>query len=249
MAKAFDVDTGGTLTTSLRAWYNLESDGTDEYTNGYNMTVVGSPTFGTGKIGNAVSCTAGKYLDIASNWGIDGGACSLSFFVRITTAPGSNVFYPLVTQWSDEGGGGTNVNYSVYYKDVAGVKKVVFDRTKNSVAAQELIINTTLTTNTWYHLVMTYDTTNIEGYIDAASQGTLAASGNGTGSNVSHCVIGTEYNNIGGQEAEADIDLVGVWSKALSSTEVSDLRNGGNGNAYREQPLASGNAFFMGANF
>lgn len=230
MAKAFDVDTGGTLTTNLRAWYNLESDGTDEYTNGYNLTVTGSPSFATGKIGNAVSVVANKYLSLADTWGIDGGNMSFSAFVKITTAPGLNVFYPLVGQFNTT----SDVAYNIYYRDSGGTKQVRFVRTKDSVADQEVTVNITLTTNTWYHLVMTYNGTQIEGFINTASQGTQAASGSGTGGNPSRVVIGTEYNNVGGNEAEADIDLVGVWSKALSSTEITDLYNSGNGNAYRE---------------
>lgn len=231
-APGFDVDTAGTLTTGLRAWYNLESDGTDAFTNGYNMTVTGSPTFGTGKINNAATITANKYISINDTWGIDGGNISVSFFVKINTAPGTNVFYPLITQFNTN----TDVAYQVIYRDVSGTKQVRFIRTKDSTADQSVDVNTTLTVGTWYHLVLTYNGTNIEGFINNTSQGTIAASGNGTGGNPSKSTIGTEYNNVGGQEAEADFDLVGVWSKQLSSTEISNLYNSGNGNAYREQP-------------
>jgi len=80
-------------------------------------------------------------------------------------------------------------------------------------------------TNSWQHHVLTYDSSNntAEYYIDASSQGSVS-SGNAT-LNRDRTVIGNRSD--GNYPFAGDIDDVRVYSKALSSTEVSNLYNTG----------------------
>src|SRR5688572_21066754 len=63
-------------TTNLIGEWKLESNGTDTK-NGYNATLLGSPGFVTGKIGNAVNFnngtagTGGKYANLPNNTTLD----------------------------------------------------------------------------------------------------------------------------------------------------------------------------------
>lgn len=88
----------------------------------------------------------------------------------------------------------------------------------------------TMSTNTWYLLTGTYDGTNVKLYINDSLIGTTPMTGN-IYSGSSHLNIG----NIGDYNVDfwsGNIDEVGIWSRALSLTEISQLYNGGNGLSY-----------------
>ena len=77
---------------------------------------------------------------------------------------------------------------------------------------------------------MTYDGTNVTGYVDGTQVSQHAQSGNGVncapdgGSAIGSAVSGGPINGFDGT-----IDETGVWSHALSSAEVSQLYSGGTG--------------------
>ena len=90
---------------------------------------------------------------------------------------------------------------------------------------------TTLSTGTWYMLSFTYS--NTAGgvvYVNGASDGTFAA-GNPLNTNGNQFFIGYQqtYSN---RYFNGAIDEVGVWSRALSSTEIAALYNSGSGLQY-----------------
>ena len=96
----------------------------------------------------------------------------------------------------------------------------------------------TFTTGTWHHIVMTYDGTNVTGYVDGSQVSQAAELGNGTncspdswsafGGGVSN---GSPVNGFDGT-----MDETAVWSRALTSTETSQLYSSGIGQQY---PFAS----------
>lgn len=100
MAKVFQVDTGGTLTTNLIDYYKLE-DGTD-YWGGYNLTNVGGVTFEAGKVNNAAQYGTAQDRDLRTlqTLGINGGSISISVWVNITTAPDNNLSQSIVEQFN-----------------------------------------------------------------------------------------------------------------------------------------------------
>lgn len=89
---------------------------------------------------------------------------------------------------------------------------------------------TTINDATWHHLVATFDGTNLIYYQDGSSITTTAAA---TSIRVStnEVDIGGR-NGLTGESAKAIIDEVGVWSRALSATEVTSLYNAGAGLQY-----------------
>jgi len=81
-------------------------------------------------------------------------------------------------------------------------------------------------TGSWQYHALTYDqsASTAEYYIDASSQGTVS-SGNAS-LNRANTVVGIRSD--GKYAFPGDIDDVRIYSKALSSTEVSNLYNTGN---------------------
>ena len=227
MAKTFQVDTGGTLTTNLVSYYKLED--VNDFWASYNLTNNNSVAFNTGKVNNAADFGASntnKSLTIADNLGIDGGNCSLSAWVNVTTAPTSGNYMVLVSQYSDTS---SKVAYQIAYFNDAGTLKLLFGRERVAVAADRIYYTTTLTTGNWYHLAITYDGTNLRAYYNGSLvESPIAASGNGAGTRSSLLSVGVAYTAVNDFYSGL-VDEFGVWSKALSATEITDLYNSGNG--------------------
>lgn len=236
-AKAFDKDTGGTLTTGLQAWYNLEADGTDEFSTN-NMTGTGGPTFTTGKIGNAVSVVRAstQYESIASSLGYSGSSYSISGWIYVTSTPASGQLYTL----ADVSETTNNTDLWIGYYNNAGTPSIFAARTRHGTADDGPITAQTLTLNTWYHWAVTYDGANVRSYLNGSLLGgPTAASGTGGVGTATVAYIGTGGAGNTAHLFDGRLDLVGYWNKALSTTEISDLYNGGAGNAYRTQATAA----------
>jgi len=90
---------------------------------------------------------------------------------------------------------------------------------------------TPLSLNTWYHFVLTYDGTTISLYKD----GSLIDSGSLTitiDNPFNNLMIGSDYFNNASTTYDGYLDEIGIWSRCLTSIEVSQLYNSGNGLAY-----------------
>src|SRR3990167_878346 len=195
---------------------------------GSNLTNNNSVTFVAGQFNNAGHFlkASTQSLELVSDLGITNGNMTYIAWVKITTAPGTGVNFGIV----DKTDGGVFVRYQLGYRDSGGVKQVMFRRDRAGMADGGYNENQTLTVDTWYQLAMTYDGTNVQGYLNGATLGTAtAASGNGSASAADGYVIGARVADGGGVNtdwcANADIDDVAVFSRALSSTEISDFYN------------------------
>ena len=87
---------------------------------------------------------------------------------------------------------------------------------------------TAVSYNVWHHLVMTRSGNDYKVYLDGSgtpiSSGTI---GGGTFSNTN--IIGARSETGLTQFFDGGIDEVGIWSRVLNSTEISDLYNGDSG--------------------
>jgi hypothetical protein len=104
------------------------------------------------------------------------------------------------------------------------VNKLKFYRTRLGVVDTFASYNVTLSTTNFQEITLTYDGTNIKGYLDGTEVASAAASGSGTGTYTGLFQLGS-YVNI--QHSSSIIDEAALWSKALTSTEVVELNNSG----------------------
>src|SRR3990167_1496455 len=184
MAKVFQVDTGGTLTTNLVAYYKTE-DVTEYYIGGgtLDFTNNNSGTFSTGKISNAsnygsANDTDKKHLTVSNDLGIAGNTMSVACWINVTTAPGTNknngFFY--------QNDGDNDVSFVAAYRDVSGTKYLSWNRRRNDIQDNWQNYAVTLTGGTLYHVVLTYDGTNIRGYYNGSLViGPTSLTGTGSG--------------------------------------------------------------------
>lgn len=218
MAKQFQVDTGGTLTTSLISYYKLD-DETDFYGSN-NLTNVGSAMFVAGKVGNCVNLDGStQYLKNATNYGIDGGSISIAAWVYLAA---NSSDYQAFTHASNNT---SDIDEWFLYR--GATTQLEYERLKGGISDDRFNATVTLSTSTWYHIVLTYNGTTLEGWKNGASQGTVASSGNGSADRGIGLWIGADRANA--TLWNGRIDELGIWSKKLSNTEIADLYNAGNG--------------------
>lgn len=208
--------------SSFTANYKLE-DLVDSK-NAYNLTNDNSVGFVSGLFGNCAdfgTANTNKRLYVNNSQGITGSAATIAIRFKVRTEPGTGVFYCL-TQKSFSGAFG---KYQIAYYDSAGVKRLYFARIKNNVGGQAVdVAVTALGTNTWNTLVMTYDGTNIKGYLNGELLGTAAASGSGSGGTSNYFSLGAGFNDNSGiaweSHASVYIDDVGLATSALNQDEI-----------------------------
>ena len=81
---------------------------------------------------------------------------------------------------------------------------------------------TNFVTGQWYHVVGTYDGSNIKIYVDGTLEGTQAYTAT-PGTTDQPLVIGRWYGNYSGYYHDGQIDQVRIFNKALSTSEVATL--------------------------
>lgn len=200
----------------IKAYYNLENVN-DGSANGFNLTNNNSVTFSAAKIGNGADFgnpNSNKSLSIVNNFGITGGAITISMWVKLLAEIGTGA-WSFAAQSSQ-----TNyVSQVITYAYNAGARQLQCVRTKYGVASETALISATLGISAFHHIVYTYDGTNIVGYYDNTSF-SAAASGNGSSTLTNYFTIGA---NNGAAFTSAIIDEVIVWNKALTSAEVDTV--------------------------
>jgi hypothetical protein len=112
---------------------------------------------------------------------------------------------------------------------------VFFGRTNTSGEDYCETPSSTITTNTWYHIVVTYDGSQMKIYVNNSlptgvnnpKTSTRSASDGG------YAAIGKlAENNSSYYHMDGIIDEVGIWSRVLTSDEITQLYNNGNGLTY-----------------
>ena len=226
MAKHFQIDTGGTLTTGLVSYYKLE-DTTDAFgTN--NLTNNGSATFGAGKVSNAVTTTASAYLNSSTLFLTSNSTFSYAFWVNLTSATLQGCF---ISNGTSDSLAGTGVAVGV---GPSGTSATFISGTGNQlivlcsgVAWQPTGSN--IGTG-WHFIVITRDGTTMKAYIDNVQTGTLTASTATPSTPSGSAWMGRGANGANNNFTFAgSIDEAGFWTKVLSTQERTDLYNSGSG--------------------
>lgn len=213
------------LTDSLVAYYSLD-DTADATGNGYTLTNTGSVPFNAGKISNGADFTPNDSLNNNSVLGATSYPKSFSCWFKADSVSGDRAVISL----SDG---------SVHYYDLkidTGSGTIVF-RSNNNTQAANVDTGITPSTGTWYHCVIVqHSNVSVSLYVNNTKTNTTATTYIAT---VSQFYLGY----LGRSSVwyfDGLIDEVGVWNRALSDAEVSDLYNSGAGLAY---PLTVGGGY------
>jgi hypothetical protein len=219
--------------------YHL-NDNIDSTLNSTDLTASGSPTYVSGKINQAVdfgsSNTTAK-LETTSVMGIDGGNITILGWYKLNAEIASG-------DWNfiKHGNNTSDVGYNFVYQYNSGTRRFVFARNKYFVAANTFTYDTTLGTSNYNHIVLRYNGTNLEGFLNSSNIGSVASSGNGGGNDYQGFVIGSGGT---GAYSSIDADNVMVYSGALSDDFITTLYNNQNNPATFAIPQSTAGGAFL----
>ena len=206
------------LTDNLLSYWKLDDNSNDAV--GSNNGTDSNISYAAAKINNGASFngSSSKITHSASGFPTGNAARSVNFWVKLnSTASGRQVFL-----------------YGTYSSG-----QVWCVMMSNSIFVQGYMLNasgassTVLSTGTWYMCTVTMDGSgNIAYYLNGSADGTATIATLNT--TASGGIIGNGWDGY----FSGMVDEIGFWSRVLSSTEVSQLYNSGNGLPY---PLSTTN--------
>lgn len=215
------------LTTNLVSYYKLDesSGNAADSVGGFTLTNTNTVTYSAGKINNGAdggASNSNKSLQVSNNLGFtDSTDVTWSQWVNVTTAPTEGQQQCFTNHYIN-GGKGRFWMYTM----TGGVLKLRMYQ--DAGAPSTLDITQTLTTGTWYHIVVTYlNSSNLTTvYVNGSSVGTINFGARNA--------VSPDYFSIlnwggGTLPWKGLVDEVGVWSRVLSGTEINSLYNGGAG--------------------
>lgn len=230
------------LIDNILAYWKLdEASGNpvDATGGGKTLTNNNSVGFAAGIVNNGIDLGAANTNKYLSRTGLIGndGAYTVSAWVKLRTEITTGV-YGIVTVSTESTG------HTIGYEYNAGTRRIRVTRGKNNLAYVYADKNITLGTSNWYHIVCAYTGSALNLYVNGVLEASPAASGNGSPNwtpGGGAITIGVEHDaNTPATVANyssAYIDEVGLWSRAITQAEVTELYNSGLGNQYDFPPI------------
>ena len=228
------------LTDNIVAYWKLdESSGnaSDSSGSGLTLTNVGTLTYGTGKINNGGNFTATKYLDGGDILDFERtDAFSISAWYKTTSLTTQSIItkHGLTSPYS-------GWSLRLYQLGGSGHLKAIFQLSNNAVSNANILNIETNEDNfdsaDFVHIVVTYSgnslASGVKIYLNNDEQ-TLITNAQTLSASILNDIslnIGSRADG-GGNQFEGMIDEVGVWSRILTSDEVAELYNSGDGLQY-----------------
>jgi len=200
------------------AYWKLDGNANDEL-GGYHGTPFNiSFSSGNGKIGSGAGMNGtssyvnlGDYMNGMTSF-------SVSLWVRFAALTGN---FQAVYIYR-----GTNDPWTGFYASNA-------NKVYTGINASQLIGAATLSTNQWYHVVMTYDGVTLRSYLNGGLDASTTLNGAAVSFSGSPAIAAIGRKGNGAQDyVNGAMDEVGFWTRGLTADEVSYLYNGGAGRTY-----------------
>ncbi len=183
-----------------------------------NGTNVGA-TNTTGKIGDAYYFDGSNdYIEID-----DASALTTNWTVSLWVFPNSlNNYMGAFAKIEDDRAGGEDFMLITHSTGEMG----------SGDGAWAFSSTASITTGTWYNLVWVYDKVNtrMSYYVNGVSKGT--DENFNPSDTATYSFFMGSWVDVSAYEFNGKMDEVGIWNRALNSTEIQNLYNGGNGLAY-----------------
>ena len=211
------------LTTGLAAFYKL-ADANDSV-GSRNLTETGSPAYAAGKIGNALSLDGTNRLLLTDDlFRLDqGGDRTFAGWIKavdFTGQPG------ILSNWANGGGGPVQW---LFWHDGTNLAVQIRDVSNTDHAAQW---GGTINADTFYFFCLRWTAATGKFSLSIDTGTAVEATTPDVKVGIGSFELGGRNN--GGANFKGLIDAVGVWSRVLSSAELTSLYNAGAG---REIPF------------
>lgn len=150
---------------------------------------------------------------------------TISAWFKLESTP---IVYSIVSKnWSDSSWNPPYASYHIRIDDTTHITThLAHGSSTNYYFLQSTV--STMSTGTWYHVVLRYDSDTLKAYLNGVEVGSMSAPNDlqySTGS----LHIGRDQT---GEYFDGIIDELGIWSRALSAGEIAALYNSGSGIPY-----------------
>ncbi len=176
------------------------------------------PTWATGVSGNAIQLDGiDDYVNVSDSASINATSSNITLtaWVKLNGTTGTDTTGRIISKTAGSG----SEQYELLYT-TSSPNRFRFD-VKTSSGLVSLYTNETFTTtNTWYHVAGTYNSTQMIIYVDGREKNTTSQSGLIAGQ-TSDMSIGRAAS--GGQNFNGTIDEVRVYNESLSASRISSL--------------------------
>lgn len=207
---------------NLQAWWSFSGSSNDQSGNGNNFTNNGA-TLSTDR--NSASNSAYNFDGVDDYMALntpsfafgEDSSFTISFWTYFNNMNGGWVFGHGLTQ----GNGGAGKFCQFFNATSTGD----IQWRANKQGSTWLIALASYTTNTWDHWVCVYHNKLMTIYKNGVSAGTQNFTYTGTGTSTFPFRLSTNFQS-SGSNFPGKIDDLGVWNRALSQSEITDLYNG-----------------------
>lgn len=211
------------LTTGIVSYWKLdESSGNAADSAGSNTATNNSVTYGAGKINNgAVFNASANFTDSATGFPTGTTSRTVNIWWKTNALPGGVNDYAMF-YWGVNSSGQMNLCF-LGWNETANMLGY-----HGNGADYRVDVDGLVTTGVWYMATFVYDGTQAHIYHNGSQIGTggnvtwNTGSGNGE--------IGSGQG--GGNKWNGMLDEIGIWSRVLSDTEITELYNAGAGLQY-----------------
>jgi hypothetical protein len=223
-SKVFQVDTTSSLDTGLVSYWKFEGNSNDFFGTNYGTDT--SVTYGTsyGKVGQGGNYAGSGYSSMGNVLGFEyNQPWSIAAWIYNQTSGSSNI---ISKQES-------SIPYRGYGIGTAGSGQIQIFLNNNG--SGNTLEKTYVTySGGWHYMVFTYSGSNTLAGMNLYVDGSLASPSESSGSGMTASILSTTPFQLSGRGGAANLwtaylDEVGIWSKALSTQEITDLYNGGAG--------------------
>jgi hypothetical protein len=219
------------LTDNLVAYWKLDGNSNDSVGSNNGTDTAVSYNASYGKIGQGVyfNGSSTEQIIIAANSSLDiaTGPFSISLWVYFLALPTNTYQMWLFWKGSIDG---SSPGYCLNLYNNGGIYQL--NMPKFGIANQ--LYNWTPSINTWYHIVGVQNysgtPTTVTFYINGSALGSTSSNTSAYGNTAGFSAyIGGHSSLSSTPPTNAYIDEIGVWSRGLTSTEVTQLYNSGAG--------------------
>lgn len=220
------------LVENILAYWKLDNNGSggvsliDSTGNGNTLTNSGEAPLGVGKINNgAVFTGTTNYLSTPTGFAPLTNQRTYSGWVRFNN---TSTGYQMVFM---QGGTSDYQSVNPFYIENNGTVSSIFT-TSNGSWTNLLFTSIVPSANTWHHFATTFDGSVAKLYWNGTEVASSVYSGSIPDPDNNFFTLGS-YPAFGSFGAlNGNVDEVGVWTKALTPSEISSIYNSGNGRTY-----------------
>lgn len=202
------------LNNNLYASYNFEGNANDLSGNGYNGTLVNSPTFSSGKFLQGVNFNGTNYIQTNTSLFNPSGDFSFSIWIK----PNSFVnFMGILDKFIFSGGN------SGWGLDIPNSTSKFARFTINTSVLSYTVSSTTAISNlSWTNIICVFQSNTIKIYINGVLEATTSTSGTLV-SNAQQLFMGGD--NLSTLLFNGSMDAFNFWTRVLTPTEIATLQN------------------------